>query len=371
MGLEEQVEAARSALIKKMGRRSYLRPAGLIESLTELTGNAPLTIRQALCRLVKEKWLEGVSPDGIPFAQVKIIGEIPPEPANPDLERWLLVLQRSSLAESDKEALAPLYSKLACFETPIQEKILVGLVQLRENLDQETGCHRFIVSARYLIGSSKLLDELPSTALRTFGIQIDRFPSHPHYVVVAGCAKPEAVVLIENPAAFEMAVATRAVNHCAFIATFGFGLSKSQEDYGNQLANMVEGHFSGAITLTREGSSCQTAEELLNHHNITFWGDLDVAGIQIFQRLKKTIPGLRLSALYRPMLAAAEDLGLSHPYVLAVGKSGQSQLSPSVTEGDALTREILFMCALRGVDQECVLPEQVEQFAAYELMQAR
>jgi len=54
MGLEEQVEAARSALIKKMGGRSYLRPAGLIESLTELTGNAPLTIRQALCRLVRK-----------------------------------------------------------------------------------------------------------------------------------------------------------------------------------------------------------------------------------------------------------------------------------------------------------------------------
>jgi len=307
----------------------------------------------------------------MPFANARILGPPPPPPENPGLDRWRALLQKSRLPDQDVSALTPLYPKLVCFESPVQAEILNGLVRLRANLNEEAGRHRFIVSARYLIGSSKLLDVLASPALRAFGIQADLFPGHPLYVVVAGCASPETVVLVENPAAFEMAVATGAASRCAFIATFGFGLSKSQEDYGNQLVRMVEDRFSGAITLTREGSSCPTAKELLSHLNITFWGDLDVAGIQIFKRLRKSIPGLRLSALYKPMLDVVDVSAGSHPYVFAVGKPGQSQMLVSADDGDVLSKELLARCVLRGVDQECVLPEQVEQFAAYELMQAR
>ena len=192
---------------------------------------------------------------------------------------------------------------------PNQKKMSYGsissyLKRPATNLPLEVGRHRFLVSAQYLMGSSKLLDELPSSALRAFGISVDTFPSHPLYVVVAGCSSPETVILVENPAAFEMAVSTKAMNQCAFVATFGFGLSKSQEDYGNQLACMVEDHFAKAITLTREGSRCPSARELLNHPRITFWGDMDVAGVQIFLRLRKFIPALRLSALYQPMVTS-------------------------------------------------------------------
>lgn len=362
MGIESSVEAARGALIKRMGGRSFLRPTGLIESLAASTGEAALTMRQALARLAREGWIEGVGPDGTPFAQIRILGEIPAPPPNPDLERWALVLEAAQLGEKDREALLPLHQKLSAFEARDQERILAGLLRLRDRQVDETGQARYVVSARHLIGSSKLLDELPAAALRAFGIAVDRFPGHPLYVVAAGCAEPEAVVLIENPAAFEMAAATEAARRCAFIATFGFGLSKSQEEYGNQLASLVEGGLSGAITLTREGSACPSAKSLLERPNLFFWGDLDPAGVQIYLRMKKTIPGLRLSALYLPMLEALDGEG-AHPYVSGTGKAGQIQMRIRA-EGDALAESLLARCADRGVDQETVSPEQIERFAA-------
>lgn len=367
MGLEEHVERVREALIKKMGGKSYLRPQGLIEAISRELMESPLTVRQCMGRLAKEAWLEGVSHDGTPFGQVRIIGHVPAAPADPDRQRWLAVMAARGINANDSEALASLSAKLAPFSVRDMGFVVDGLIQLRANLSAESGRHRFLVSAKYLLGSSKLLDELPSSSLRAFGIPLEHFPSHPLYVVVAGCPAPETVVLVENPAAFELAISTSAISKCAFIATFGFGLSKSQEDYGNQLAHMAEDRFASAITLTREGSSCPSARELLNHPRITFWGDLDVAGIQIYLRLKKNIPNLCFSALYKPMLASLNTEECSHPYVLATGKAGQAKMDEIPKNSDQDAMALLSKCLLRGVDQEQVTASLIEAYAPFEL----
>ncbi len=113
------------------------------------------------------------------------------------------------------------------------------------------------------------------------------FPSHPLYIV-AGCASPGTEVLVENPAALELAVTTTAIECCAFIATFGFGLSEVSEDFGNQLVGMVEQHFLNAVILLREGSKTPSITWLFAHPNITFWGDLDTASMQIYEDLPST-----------------------------------------------------------------------------------
>lgn len=371
MSQDKSLAAVRDAMIKLMSRKAYLRPNGVVESLILATGESAITVRQSLAKLAREKWIEGVSSLGDPVAQVRIVGEVPPPPPNPSLDAWRAVLDDAGLGEGDKAALIPLHKPLACFGRETLAEILQGLLRLRENLAKEEGRHRFIVSARYLIGSSKLLDTLSAAALKAFGIPMDRFPSHPLYVVAAGSAKPDAVVLVENPAAFELAVSTRATERVAFIATFGFGLSKSEEDYGNQLADMVESDcFASAITLTREGSACPPARELLSHPNITFWGDLDVAGVEIFLRMRKAISALRLSALYQPMLDALEGPSASHPYTAAVGKGGQHGRNVLVHCEDLVAEKIVNKCSARGVDQETVSPEQVERFAGHELIMA-
>ncbi|WP_212786550.1 Wadjet anti-phage system protein JetD domain-containing protein [Ferrigenium kumadai] len=367
MSIEDAVECLKDALIRRMGGKAYLRPTGLIETLAGDTDESALTVRQALARLVKQGWLDGVAPDGTPFRQVRIVGPAPQNVPDPAEENWRSALNGLSLSDADKNALLPLGIKLADFDLPSLLGIAEGLIRLRSSLPSETGRHRYLVSAKYLLGSSKLLDSLPSNALRRFGIPIEEFPSHPLYVVVAGCAEPEMVVLVENPAAFEMAITTRAAARCAFISTFGFGLSNAAEDYGNQLASMVEDRFVHAITLRRDGAACRGANELLSHKQISFWGDMDPAGIAIYLRLKKGIPSLQLSALYEPMIPSLSDPTKSHPYIKATGKERQQDMPKSNLLNDPLASHLLDLCASRGVDQEQVSPSDVESFAVSSL----
>uniref|UniRef100_E6QVM9 Wadjet protein JetD C-terminal domain-containing protein n=1 Tax=mine drainage metagenome TaxID=410659 RepID=E6QVM9_9ZZZZ len=364
MSLEDSVERVRDLLVKRMGGKSYLRQKGLIEAISSDLGESALTVRQCLGRLARQSWLEGVSPEGIPFAQVKIIGYVPAAPVDPNHQRWLGVMTDKGIVARDMDALAPLSAKLADFTESDMTHILDGLLQLRYNLPDESGQHRFLVSAKYLLGSSKLLDVLPSLALRAFGITIELFPNHPLYVVVAGCASPRTVVLVENPAAFELAVTTAAIESCAFIATFGFGLSKASEDFGNQLVGMVEQHFLNAVTLVREGSKTPSVKELFAHPNITFWGDLDTAGMQIYERLAKHLPAIQLSALYEPMIEAVTLSNNRHPYVAAVGKSGQSTFQTN--RDDSLM--MLDYCREWAVDQEFVTAEQIVRLACKRLL---
>lgn len=342
---------------------------GIIAKLRDEVINDPVAIRKALVRLRDDGHID-FTPDqrGEPLSSyITVVRRVEHVPEY--VQRWSSVLDEKGAGHSNCAALLPLAETIRDLSKDDMGHLVEGLLKLRQDQANLFGQAAYLISARYLLGSSKLLNSLGRRHLKAFGIQVDRFSNHPFYVVVAGCAQPEAVVLVENPAAFEMAVATSAANRCAFIATFGFGLSKTQESYGEQLANMVEAQFSNAITLAREGSSCPTAEGLLKHPNITFWGDLDVAGIEIFRRLKRVIPALRLSALYKPMLDVIRRDAFSHPYVLAVGKQGQIG-APALCE-DLTLKEILAICATRGVDQECVLPEQFEQFAPYELVLGR
>lgn len=130
MALEEHVERVRAMLIKKMGGKSYLRPQGLIDALATDLGESPLTVRQCMGRLVREDWIEGVSPDGSPYRQVKIIGNVPIEPPNLDLQRWLSVIDRAGLPEQSREVLAPLSAKLSAFSDSEMGYILDGLLSL-------------------------------------------------------------------------------------------------------------------------------------------------------------------------------------------------------------------------------------------------
>lgn len=363
MSLEDSIERIRSALIKKMGNKSYLRPLGLVDALAVDTEESSITVRQAMGRLMKEGWLDGVGIDGTPFRQVHIVGALPAKPIDPDAQRWLAVLEASGITEIDRKALVPLSAKLIDFDSSEMKHILKGLVRLRENLASELGHHLFLVSAKYLIGSSKLLGKLAGPVLRAFGIPVDGFSTHPPYVVVGGCAQPDTVVLVENPAAFELAMATGAAQRCAFIATYGFGLSKTDNEYGDQLVELVKSGFAGAITLIREGSSCHPVRELLSYPKITFWGDLDLAGMLIFERIAAKIPRIQLSALYEPMLEAIMDVERRHPYTVATGKLGQKQYRSNRQD----VQQMLPTCERYAVDQEIVLPGEIESLAGHVL----
>jgi len=98
------------------------------------------------------------------------------------------------------------------------------------------------------------------------------------------------------------------------------------------------------------GTPPPTLAEAVAAGTCSFWGDLDLAGLDIFIKLRGLVPHLALSALYGPMLVAAADNATSHPYCALVDKVGQTE---TISNDGAVTR-LAAVCRLRAVDQEYV-----------------
>jgi Uncharacterized protein conserved in bacteria C-term(DUF2220) len=270
---------------------------------------------------------------------------------------WRSVAATLSTDEAELAILEPLGDSLEGFDEAHMRDLVHCLHALRSDHDRLNGRPLFEVSAGYLLGSSKLLSSLDARCLRHFGIRIADFPSRPPYLLVASAPAPTAVILVENPVAFELAVSSRAAQTCTFVCTFGFGLSNGGNEYGFQLANIVNANQ--AIILHRTQGMATDLATLLSHPNVQFWGDLDMAGMQIFERLAKRIPHITLSALYQPMLEAIANPLQRHPYAMATGKGGQALYIPRRDDAQAVASR----CQVFAVDQEIVGTQDIEALA--------
>lgn len=337
-----------------------LRCNGILDKLRTDVVNDPVALRKALIRLRTEQLVEyAAGQHGEPISGFMTVVR-PQEEVPPHVEEWNAVVADAALPEADRLALKSVGSALEGFSTEHMVTLLNGLVSLRENQAQHFGEQIFGISAKYLMGSSKLLSSLDGKALRGFGIELDRFLPRPVYVVVGGNVEaPTAVVLIENPVSFEAAVESAATHHCLFVCTFGFGLSASTNDYGNQLAGAVE--TGKARVLSRSAGAVPTLRDILKHQKIQFWGDLDTAGMQIYCRLASKVPAITLSALYKPMIEAIRHEDSRHPYVSAVFKDGQTKINFQTTRKDV--QELLRLCERFAVDQEYVSSDAIEPLA--------
>lgn len=320
--------------------------------------NDLIEIRKALMVLRTDGKVEyTASPSGEPISA--FITVIPPKvEISAYAITWSGVLDASSLSQEDRLALVPVGNALDGFTKSDMERLITGLVRLRNDQAKLYSECNFNVSASYLLGSSKLLSAIDSRALQSFGIAVDRFASRLPYVVIGGnISSPTAVILVENPIPFETAISSAAASQCLFVCTFGFGLSAAANDYGNQLAGIVE---SGrAAVLNRSSGASTTIDKVLSHSAVHFWGDLDIAGMQIYERLAKHIPSLQLSALYLPMIEAVKTTDHRHSYVTAVGKAGQSIFSAAREDSIVM----LSHCYKLAVDQEFVSADQIEALA--------
>lgn len=351
-------EATLAALRALLGGSTFLTASGLVGRLAKRAGVSAVTARMALGRLAKQGLISGVSEQGEPHSRVQLlVAAAPAQPAE-TLTRWHTALHASGLGDADALALLPCHETLGELEAGDLLAVARGLAQMRANQSVDSGCARFVLSARYLLGSSKLLGALPSTALRAFGIDLNLFPDAPPYVVVAGPPEPEAVVLIENPHAFEEFVTSGAAERIGCITTFGYGLTRAGDAYGRQLADLVAAQDLTLIPLVRSGSPPPVATMLV-HAALYFWGDLDREGLRIYASLRKRFPQLRASAMHKPMLDALRA-GRSHPYVDVVAKNNQSALQ---IPPDDVT-ELAIACTQRAVDQEIVDRDAMRALAA-------
>jgi len=205
----------------------------------------------------------------------------------------------------------------------------------------------FLVSAAGPLASSKLLDRLPQAALRRIGIPLDDYPAPPVVLLTAGAARPEAVILVENPRAFDRAFAVTRDLPVAWVSTHGL--------VATSVSRALDGAWFGAPV---DGAP-PPLDVLLAGPRLFYWGDLDLAGLMIFAEARKRLPRIALSALYRPMLDLLESGG-GHPYAEATDKPGQRSWSSD----DPALQALIDACARRGIDQEWVPPEAIRALCA-------
>jgi hypothetical protein len=282
-----------------------------------------------------------------------------PEESNPTADIWRGVLEHAAKVKDEYAALEPLAEVMEGFHSSEMSRLLNGLISLKQDQECLHNTPRFEVSARYLLGSSKLLDTLPTASLRQFGIDVSRFPTFPGYVMVAGPPDPRVVVLVENPHAFERANDVLGTDRAALVCTYGYGLSLKYSQHGEQLAAILESRMPPR-TLVRKGGP-PSWDVLLRHDRVCFWGDLDLEGLAIFERLRKYNQNIMLSGLYQPMVDYLREGG-GHPYCKAVGKVGQVPNS----YGDDI-QPLAVLCREQAVDQEFVSESQISKWWDAEL----
>lgn len=224
-----------------------------------------------------------------------------------------------------------------------QRRLAEGLNDLAAALPGAHSLSSFEASARYLLGSSKLLDALPRELVRAFGIERAAFRVPRVWVLAAVPAEPRGLLLIENPQSFEQACRAGVAERLALVCSFGYGLSLSEALRAPE-----------RVRLVGEVDPRQTLAGLLSLECVTYWGDLDPEGLRIFRRLRRSVPALRLSALYAPMIERFACRG-GHPLHRLTGKHGQR---PGADWS-------------RGLDQEALDAAEVASLAGAALDTAR
>ncbi|UTH73718.1 hypothetical protein [Chromobacterium sp. IIBBL 290-4] len=273
---------------------------------------------------------------------------------DPQEAAWRQALAGAGLCEEVAEELSGLSSSLGGM-TPEDLAALARVLRRLSEADpasfDDAG---FNVSARHLLGSSKVLSMMTGRMMDALGLPLRLQNSSPRYVICAGPPDPVATLLIENPRAFENAVCSGLSEEVALICTYGFGLSYLGQERLHTTGTSVNDQ---PIMIVRGGSPPQL-KDLLRANQVFFWGDLDLAAINIYRALKRAVPQLQMSRIYEAMLPLLASSDHSHPYAEMFDKSGQVKSTVINTPGPHdLDSGCLFLwhtCQTRAVDQEAV-----------------
>jgi hypothetical protein len=299
-------------------------------------------------RQLRADGLVSYKPDtmGIPYTgYLTVVPAVVEVPATE--KAWRDALARSVDDAQLADALAVSHALFGGLEALDMKHVIAGLLRIRETAPSLGAAFSFSVSAQQILGSSKVLSRLPLATLKLLGV--DRLPSTPRYLVVAGPAQPAAVLFIENTTSFELAVKAGLDAEVTLVAAYGYGLNMLSDSSAG-LALLESVRSKGCEVLSRSGSG-HRLDRLFAHPRTFFWGDLDREGLRIAMALRQHLPQLQLSALYMPMKALARQRETSHPYIGLSGKALQSDWTPS---GDAWFDDLATCCEDRAVDQEAL-----------------
>jgi hypothetical protein len=273
----------------------------------------------------------------------------PERTVSPAEQQWMLTLGQSTLSTGAKRALESFYPKVSDLSSADMACLVDCLAVLASQGVVGMDGAGFNVSARSIMGGSKVISAVDSKAMQALGLPSRLKISSPRYVVCAGPPAPVATLLIENPRAFENAVRSGLGETVALLCTHGFGLS-----YLGQ-AWIEDMHSEDKPIQIVRGGTPGSLSELLLAQQVYLWADLDLAAISIYKSLKSAIPQLQFSAIYRVMMEMVKDAKRSHPYAAIFEKDGQVSNTTSIVDVTDPVVNVLFeSCKLRAVDQEAV-----------------
>jgi hypothetical protein len=334
------------------GVRGWVNGSRLVQRLADGLAISHLDVRHNLLALAQAGVVDSIGPTGDGLGRVNILQRLP-EPILPIPEherQWRDLVSSRKLDPALGTALGDAGTALVGVSLSDMEHLLEGFLRLIADRDKFAGRDPYEISAKYLLGSSKILAKL-GKALSAAGISDASFGSRPRHMLGAGPARSSFTLLVENPECFERLIGLGLADRITVIATYGYGITWSGVG--------VEGRLDRIKIARVAGTPPPTLAEAVATGACSFWGDLDLAGLDIFLKLRGLIPHLALSALYGPMLVAVTDNATSHPYGLLADKVGQVE---AVSSDPAVSR-LASACRLRAVDQEYVSDSDILSLA--------
>lgn len=367
--LQEESAQVLSLLRRMTGESGRLRTSSATAKLHTALGLPRVSVSEALRELYRAG-LVNYKPDGqqLPASGYITVQAAAVEPAAHEIS-WRQALEDVRMDSGTAAILAQLAPAVADInETDMQ--VLAHALQALKGISTVPSIDDagFNVSARHLMGSSKVLARLSRQMLAATGLPNRLHAPSPRYILCAGPSEPVATLLIENPCAFENAIRSGLTDEVAIVCTFGFGLSYLGSDIWAEDQLLQHDR---PIRIVRDGSPPPLGK-LLAAEKVFLWGDLDLAAMDIFRSLKGAIPQLRMSAIYEEMVPMLSDPSRSHPYAALFDKSGQllryqggGAVPSRFDEEDVAMLQVA--CSARAVDQEAVEESFIRRLGAQPL----
>ena len=337
-----------------MAKGTNIRTTTVMEGLGRRLGADQIEVK-GLVRELSQAQLLRYTPDRQDLPASGMIEIVRPEKTfSPAEQQWMLAVDQSSLSTEAMQALASFYTKVSDLSSQDMASLVECLADLAFSGQTDIDGAGFNVSARTIMGGSKVLAAVDSKAMQALGLPARLKTSSPRYVVCAGPSGPVVTLLIENPRAFENAVRSGLGETVALVCTYGFGLSYLGQAWVEDMHSEDK-----PIQIIRSGTP-GSLSTLLQAKQIYLWADLDLAALSIYRSLKSTIPQLQFSAIYQVMMEMAKDGKRSHPYAAIFEKDGQVANSTSMVDvSDPVVKVLFESCWTRAVDQEAVLETDI------------
>lgn len=353
--------------VRRLAKSGRLRASTLSQKLPAQTGLGAIEIAEGLRELHRRALLRyDANARGQPVSGYVEL-DLEKEPPLPHELNWLTALSSAEFDAETISALIPMGFRLAGMTAP-DIVTLAGCLASLQKAARLSSTHPlesgFNVSARSIMGSAKVISFIPAKAMAALGLDPSLQTPSPRYVIHAGPTQgsiAEATLLIENPQAFENAVAAGLCEHMSLVCTFGFAISYLGQP---KLLHAECLAHERPIVLQRCGQ-CRDLADIFSARTIYFWGDLDVAALKIFLACRSIAPSLQLSAIYASMEHCLDIPARSHPYSEMYDKAGQIRMTANVEANigvDPYTARLFARCSDRGVDQEVV---DVQEIARY------